>query len=89
MKTPLEVLHKYFHHFKSERTRDLVVKSMEDYAKIYHNSEVKKLNIPVVMQRSEQLIDFFKWLNAYEKLEYTEKGISFYVEEYLKSINCA
>ena len=48
MKTPLEVLHKYFHHFNSERTRDLVVKAMEDYAKIYHDSEVKKLNIPAV-----------------------------------------
>lgn len=43
----------------------------------------------VVMQRSEQLIDFFKWLNTYEELGYTEKGINFYVEEYLKSINCA
>ena len=49
MKTPLEVLHKYFHHFNSERTRDLVVKAMEDYAKIYHDSEVKKLNIPDVI----------------------------------------
>lgn len=49
MKTPLEVLHKYFHHFNSERTRDLVVKAMEDYANIYHDSEVKKLNIPAVI----------------------------------------
>ena len=49
MKTALEVLHKYFHHFNSERTRDLVVKAMEDYAKIYHDSEVKKLNIPAVI----------------------------------------
>lgn len=32
MKTPLEVLHKYFHHFKSERTRELVVKAMVEYA---------------------------------------------------------
>lgn len=50
MKTPLEVLHKYFHHFKSERTRDLVVKAMEDYATIYHDNEVKKLNIPAVIK---------------------------------------
>lgn len=61
MKTPLEVLHKYFHHFKSERTRDLVVKAMEDYAKIYHDSEVKKLNIPVVsnsaLYNNSKLID--------------------------------
>ena len=49
MKTALEVLHKYFHNFNSDRTRDLVVKAMEDYAKIYHDSEVKKLNIPAVI----------------------------------------
>lgn len=50
MKTPLEILHKYFHHFKSERTRDLVVRAMEDYAKIYHETEVKKLQQHSVMQ---------------------------------------
>jgi hypothetical protein len=37
--------------------------------------------------RSELLIDFFKWLNALEELQYTEKGIKFYVDMYLKSIN--
>lgn len=31
----------------------------------------------------ESLIDFFKWLNTFEKLQYTEKGIQFYVDEYL------
>ncbi len=50
---------------------------------------VKNCSIPAVMQRSEQLIDFLKWLNDYEELQYTEKGIKFYVDEYLKSINCA
>ena len=54
MKTPLEVLHKYFHHFKSERTRDLVVKAMEDYANIYHESEVKKLNM-LALQHSDDM----------------------------------
>lgn len=46
------------------------------------------LNIAAVSKQSEQLIDFFKWLNDYEELKYTEKGIKFYVDEYLKSINC-
>jgi len=46
----------------------------------------KQLSIHVV-GRSELLIDFFKWLNTYEELQYTEKGIRFYVGEYLKSIN--
>lgn len=59
MKTPLEVLHKYFHHFNSERTRDLVVKAMEDYAKIYHDSEVKKLNI-LAVSGSSSPDDFWK-----------------------------
>lgn len=48
MNTPLEILHKYFHHFNSERTRNLVVRAMEDYAKIYHETEVKKLRQPPV-----------------------------------------
>lgn len=71
MKTPLEVLHKYFHHFKSERTRDLVVKAMEDYAKIYHDSEVKKLNIPAVVGQSEQLLAFAQYLHNHS---YVNKG---------------
>lgn len=50
MKTPLEILHKYFHHFNSERTRDLVVRAMEDYANLYHETEVKKLQQHSVMQ---------------------------------------
>ena len=66
MKTPLEVLNKYFHHFNSERTRDLVVKAMEDYAKIYHDSEVKKLNIPAVI----------KSLPEYNEILYHAKTLS-------------
>lgn len=46
MKTPLEVLHKYFHCFEGGRTRDLVVRAMEHYAKICHENELNKLNIP-------------------------------------------
>jgi hypothetical protein len=30
------------------------------------------------------IIDFFEWLNDYEELGYTEKGINFYVDKYLK-----
>ena len=70
-------------HFDMPEAGEIFNRAAEMYA------ETKQLDIPVVMQRSEQLIDFFKWLNTYEELEYTEKGISFYVNEYLKSINCA
>ena len=51
-------------------------------------AQQEQLDIPVVIQQSEQLIDFFNWLSKYEELKYTEKGIKFYVDEYLKSINC-
>jgi len=34
--------------------------------------------------KRKQLDDFFKWLNNYEELGYTEKGILFYVDEYLR-----
>lgn len=59
--------------------------AMLDFAEMYHH---QALRIHDIVGRSEQLIDFFKWLNDYEKLKYTEKGIKFYVDEYLKSINC-
>ena len=32
----------------------------------------------------KELIEFLKWLNELEELKYTEKGIEFYVELYLK-----
>lgn len=40
-KTPLQILHKYFHHFKSERTRDVVVKAMKEYAVLFHQISIK------------------------------------------------
>ena len=51
------------------------------------NTKKDPLQQPLVIGRSELLIDFFTWLNALEELQYTEKGIQFYVDEYLKSIN--
>lgn len=32
----------------------------------------------------KELTKFFEWLNSIEELEYTKKGIEFYVELYLK-----
>jgi hypothetical protein len=51
-------------------------------------NENSTLPVSDIIQRSKLLIDFFTWLNNYEELKYTEKGIKFYVDEYLKSINC-
>ena len=39
-KTAEQILHKYFHHFKSERTRNLIVKAMEEYRLQSHPSPV-------------------------------------------------
>jgi len=39
-------------------TSDEIESAMLEYAKLYHESEVKKLTIPDVMQRSELLIAF-------------------------------
>lgn len=44
------------------------------------------LHKPIIVRR-KSLIGFFKWLNSFEELQYTKKGIIFYVDEYLKSIN--
>ena len=41
-------------------TRQLVVLAMRRYAKLYHESEVKKLNIPDVSRQSELLFAFIK-----------------------------
>lgn len=43
MKTPLDILHKHFHHFKSERTRGVVVKAMSEYAHLYAQEKLKGL----------------------------------------------
>ena len=47
----------------------------------------EKLNIPVVSQRSEQLVDFLQW---YRKTEFNVDGHSIedVVDEYQKSTNC-
>ncbi len=34
----------------------------------------------------EQLIGFLTWVNNWEELGYTEDGIIFYIDEYLKTI---
>ena len=35
------------------------------------------------VSKEESLRKFFTWINEYENLEFTEKGINFYVYEYL------
>ena len=36
--------------------------------------------------KREELIKFFKWLNDFEELLYTDKGINFYIDEYLSTL---
>jgi len=37
----------------------------------------------IKVSKEEPIRNFFKWINEYEDLKYTEKGIEFYVNEYL------
>ncbi len=75
MKTALDILHKYFHHFKSERTRDIVVKAMETYANqskwISVEDRLPEVDIPVLCLQSsgfehkiwEQMILIYDGIN--------------------------
>jgi hypothetical protein len=54
------------------------------FAEAYHHKATTNTVIPV----DETLVDFFRWLNEYEELKYTPKGIRFYVDEYLKRYQC-
>ena len=51
MKTPEDIINRFINEenvkFNQERD-DWVIEAMEEYAKLYHESKVKKLNIPVV-----------------------------------------
>ena len=51
-KTAEQILHKYFHHFKSERTRDLIVKAMEEYRQQPYASQPMSAE-PTVQQLRE------------------------------------
>ena len=58
---------------------------MEEYAKIYHESEVKKLRLSAVSGQSELLIAFADWVFEQPKhLGGREREL---VAEYLKVIN--
>jgi hypothetical protein len=55
MKTPEEILDQYLDDYPWIYSgKENAIKAMKLYAKLYHDSEVKKLNIPAVVGRSEQ-----------------------------------
>jgi hypothetical protein len=65
----------------------LKVQDIVGYMEQYAESEVEKLNLHNVMQRSEQLISFVEWLKKHDMMwGFTPELI---VEGYLKEINCA
>ena len=51
MKTPEDIINRFINEenvkFNQEQD-DWMIEAMEEYAKLYHESEVKKLNIPAV-----------------------------------------
>ena len=60
---------------------------MEEYAKIYHESEVKKLRLSAVMQRSEQLFAFLEYCDNAGWIKNVDKKRI--IEDYEKANNCA
>ena len=49
------------------------------------NLRLRKYKINIINQfKKKMLTDFFEWINAYEGLGYTKKGITFYVNEFCK-----
>jgi hypothetical protein len=62
---------------------DVVTEAMERYAKLYHESEVKKLSLSAV---SGMLIDFCQSVECYD-IQQGTKSIKDGVGDYLESIN--
>ena len=38
------------------------------------------------MKTRKELVKFFRWINEFEDLKYTEKGINYYVDTYIVDI---
>lgn len=73
MKTPEDVINRFINEenvkFNQERD-DWVIEAMEEYAKLYHESKVKELNIPAV---SGLVCDSFKVRNNYKENQTCER----------------
>ena len=65
MKTPKDVINRFINEenvkFNQEHD-DWIIEAMEEYAKLYHESEVKKLNIPTV---SDEFAAFKEYTKTY------------------------
>lgn len=70
MKTPEDVINRFINEekvkFNQERD-DWMIEAMEEYAKLYHDSEVKKLNIPAVIK---SVCDKYSKCKNIDKLRY-------------------
>ena len=87
MKTPEEILDEIaaenmINIQQMVTTKQLAILAMRRYAKLYHESEVKKLNIPDVVGRSEQLKAFADYVQG-RMWEGEDKDLSEFVEEFL------
>lgn len=70
----------------SEKANYKIQLLCEQYAKEYHASEVKKLNIPAVVGRSEQLVNFLLHLNGKELINNHDFDYEKEAKKYLKKI---
>ena len=70
----------------SEKANHKIQLLCEQYAKEYHDSEVKKLTIPAVVGRSEQLKAFLRWAENEWMETPPERQWEQMFDEYLKSL---
>lgn len=87
MKTPEDTINRFINEenvqFNQERD-DWMIEAMEEYAKGYHKSEVKKLNIFSVSKQRELLISFSNYLKVRSILNVVQENIPIRVDLFLK-----
>ena len=86
MKTPEDVINRFIDEenvkFNQERD-DWVIEAMEEYAKLYHESKVKELNIPAVVGQSELLFAFCTYLEETTNIKpfiYKDRIVNRFIE---------
>ena len=89
MKTPEEILNEVaaenmINIQQMVTTKQLAVIAMRRYAKLYHESKVKNLDIQRVSQQSELLVAFAMWLRKSDSIGDAE----ILVNAFKKATNC-
>jgi hypothetical protein len=64
--------------------RDYVIFAMQEYARKYHESKVKELNLDFVRQQREQLKAFMRWQENQDIEQFDDQPAT--IERYLESL---